>query len=177
MTLRAEILKMGTLPAAWLSLLSLAALIAVARGDVQYSQAGFLVLAVVTVASEYAGGQMRTSLVAVPRRGKVLAAKVTVLGVMGGVAGVVAGHAWYLTLVTLLAAAVALLMRGGVPALTVLLGWFFVAAPLLRGGARWVTYVPDAGRAAEGVRGIVVTGLWTLILLAAATVTFFRRDA
>jgi ABC-2 type transport system permease protein len=176
-TLRAEILKMGTLPAAWLSLLSLAALIAVARGDVQYAQAGFLVLAVVTVASEYAGGQVRTSLVAVPRRWELLAAKTAVLGVTGGVAGVVAGHAWYLTLVTLLAAAVALLMRGAVPALTVLLGWFFVAAPLLRGGAWWVSYLPDADRAADGVGGMVVMGLWTLILSAVATVAFLGRDA
>ena len=93
--LRAELLKLGTLPAVPLTaavtvaatvLLALAAASASDRGQVldvllplRYAQAGFLVLGVLAAASEYRHGTIRITLVAMPRRFTVQLAKAATL--------------------------------------------------------------------------------------------------
>jgi ABC-2 type transport system permease protein len=192
---RAEVIKLVTLPAVFVTVLTAgivsAALSVVPDADVVgYAQAGFVVLGVLAVTSEYSGGQVRTSLVSVPRRIELLTAKALALTSASVPAAavimtasrlvarfttaqragpltasrIVAAVA-YLALVALLAAGVAALTRRTTPALVVLLGYFFVAAPLLR------EHAPPAGR----VSAPLVAG--TLVAVAAAMVTFHARDS
>jgi ABC-2 type transport system permease protein len=192
---RAEVIKLVTLPAVHVTVLTAwiasAALSVVPHADVvAYAQAGFVVLGVLAVTSEYSGGQVRTSLVSVPRRFELLAAKAVALTsasfpaaaliIVAGrvVARFATSHGTgplaasrtvaaiaYLVLVALLAAGVAALTRRTMPALVVLLGYFFVAAPLLR------EHAPPAGRPSAALVAA------TLAVLTAATVTFHARDA
>jgi hypothetical protein len=184
---RAEISKLFTLPgfgvtalAAWIVAAGLAA---VPPADpIAYAQAAFVVLGILAVTSEYSGGQVRTSLLGVPRRVELMTAKALALtsasvpaaavsvlvarlvkpaAVSSGAAPAIA----YLALVALLSAAVAVLTRRTLPALTLVLGWFFIAAPLLR------EHAPPAGRpSAQLVAG-------TLTALAAAAISFRFRDS
>ena len=197
----AELLKVGTLPAGWLSVLGIATL-TVAAGTAEpdtplaaaaYTQTGFLVLGAQAATSEYAGGQIRTTLLAVPRRVEAMAAQAVVLGLTGGVlaAAVVgavvaftpaaatgaAAATAYLALLTVLAAAVGALLRGPLPSLAGLLAWFLVVAPLARGRADWVGWLPDVPRAGDAVHGTAVLLGWTLVLLAVAVAVVHRRDA
>ncbi|RSS45652.1 ABC transporter permease [Streptomyces sp. WAC08241] len=57
----------------------------------QFGQVPLVVLAVLAVGGEYGTGMIRTSLAAVPRRGRLLAAKLTALGTTGLVWGLVTG--------------------------------------------------------------------------------------
>jgi hypothetical protein len=191
---RAEVLKLVTLPACGVAVLAAwivaAGLAAVPQADpIGYAQAGFVVLGVLAVTSEYSGGQVRTSLISVPRRVELMTAKVLALTSASAPAaavsvlvsrlvrpaatgpGVASGIA-YLTLVALLAAAVAALTRRTLPALTLLLVWFFIAVPLLREYAplRWEHALP-AGRPS----GPLVVG--TLTVLAGAAISFRFRDS
>lgn len=174
---RAEVIKLCTLPAVpgtlltvWVASLGLSAV--PAADVVEYAQAGFVVLGVLAVTSEYSGGQVRTSLVGVPRRIELLTAKALALTATSvPAAGVVAAVVrsvpaiWYLTLVALLAAGVAALVRRTLPALTVLLGCLFIAVPLIR------DHAPPTGR----ISAPLLAG--TLGVLAAAVISFHRRDA
>jgi ABC-2 type transport system permease protein len=192
---RAEVIKLATLPAVPVTVLTAwilsAALSAVPHANVVlYAQAGFVVLGVLPVTSEYSGGQVRTSLVSVPRRAELLAAKGLALTTASVPAAAVivlasrlvarlatpddtesltlsrtAATIVYLTLVALLAAGVATLVRRTVPALVVLLGYFFIAAPLLP------EHAPPPGRAS----GTLVAG--TAVVLIAAATAFHRRDS
>ncbi|XIE79395.1 ABC transporter permease [Streptomyces sp. SBR177] len=58
---------------------------------VQFGQVPVVILAVLSVGGEYGTGMIRTSLAAVPRRGRLLAAKLTVLGATGLLWGLVTG--------------------------------------------------------------------------------------
>ena len=144
----------------------------------RYTQAGFLVLGALAGSSEYqAGGQIRTTLVAMPHRLALQAAKaVTLAGVTLPVAAVVTatsmlpaarwpGTIAYLTLTTLLAAAVAGIVRDAVPAVLVLLGLFYLAPPLLPHA--YPPVLPELGHTAG----------WALTALTVAALTFHRRDA
>ncbi|MCC9738959.1 ABC transporter permease [Streptomyces sp. MNU89] len=117
---------------------------------VLYGQLALIVFGVLVVTSEYSSGMMRVSLLAVPRRGRLYAAKmavtavaaaavavpVTVLGYLvtqlalgshgatlgaSGVPRALAGAAVYLTLMCLFAAATASIARNAVIPLAVLL--------------------------------------------------------
>jgi hypothetical protein len=212
---RAEFLKLLTLPALYLAVLGTwtltlvvdGALIAAATqdpsgagsaldgglGTVGYAQAGFLVLGALAVTSEYQGGQIRTSLICVPRRAELLvirgivlalacvpvAATTVIASVLLARAGPTTPAAvspmaqaiGYLILTSVFASAVASLIRSTLPTIAVLLGYYFVAGPLIRAlgpGAEHTAWGPDRPQAAVA---------WTLVTITAAAITFRRRDA
>ncbi|SCF04857.1 hypothetical protein GA0070607_4857 [Micromonospora coriariae] len=209
---RAELRKLLTLPSLRLTvlltwtgnlLLTYAYATAASRGEslgrdaalapLAYTQAGFLVLGVLAVASEYQeGGQIRTTLLASPRRLPLQAVKALVLAMVvlpvaattAAVSTLPAGEATripiaaaYLTLTTLLGAAVASVVRRAVPAVVLLLSLYFIAGPLLRArSATSAAYLPDTA-ALDPSRGAAATIVWTLAALALAALTFHRRDA
>lgn len=190
----AELAKLGTLPAAVASAVAtvlvgavIAAALAAYAVDlgsavspvaavvqaVPYVQAGVVLVGIWPVAHEYAGVQIRTSLVAVPGRGLLLAGKTAAALVAvaltaaatvgaGAAAAAVAGHlldaepvpggagwgtalgaAAYLTLLGLLSHAVALLLRHLVPALVGMLSLVLIASPLLGGLTEHARWLPD----------------------------------
>lgn len=211
-TVRAELRKLLTLPSLRLTalltwtatlLLTYAYASAEARGEplgdnaalapLGYTQAGFLVLGVLAAASEYqAGGQIRSTLLAMPRRLPLQVAKaLTLAAVTLPVAAATAatstlpagGATWtlsatgYLTFTTLLAAAVAGLVRRAEPAMVLLLILFFIAGPLLRTRSDAIAaYLPDTA-ALSPSRGAAATIIWTLCALTLAALSFHRRDA
>jgi hypothetical protein len=165
----------------------------IALAPLGYTQAGFLVLGVLAAASEHqAGGQIRTTLLAMPRRLPLQAAKaVTLATVTLPVAAVTAATstlpageatrtpaaATYLMLTTLLAAATAGLLRHTVPAVILLLSLYFIAGPLLRTRSDAIAaYLPDTA-ALNPSRGATATIIWTLCALTLAALTFHHRDA
>ena len=173
---RAELLKLMSLPAVHLT--AVGTLVLALAG---YAQAGFVVLGVVAATSEY-GGQIGTTLVALPKRVPLHLVKLVVLGsaavALAVPAVVVAtiglrdngfsvGECAYLALTAVLSAAVASVVRRGVPALAGLLGYFFIAGPLLR-QAEFARCLPD--RAATAA-------VWVVVSVAISAVTFQRRDA
>ncbi|MEV1329281.1 hypothetical protein AB0J20_06860 [Micromonospora costi] len=211
-TARAELRKLLTLPSlrrtallTWTAtlLLTVAYASAESRGEpladdaalapLAYTQAGFLVLGVLAAVSEYQeGDQIRTTLLAMPRRVplqvvKALALAALTLPVAAATAATstlpAGGAAWmpaatmYLTLTTLLGAAVAGVVRRAVPAVVLLLGVYVIAGPVLRArfGAS-AAYLPDTA-ALDPSRGAAATIIWTLAALTLATLTFGRRDA
>lgn len=192
--LAAELSKLMSLPATWLTLggtlvvnLILAIVFTTAGlsgstgtrsatdiglASIGYSQAGFVILGVLATCSEYTGGQIRTTLIAMPRRAlqftaKHLALVIVVLpaaavtaasGVVlttsalgdtatpvtsGHVARVLIGVTAYLALTTLLSAAVGALVRRTLAAVVVLLGYYFIVGPLLRDQTQAAQYLPD----------------------------------
>ncbi|MGC4747971.1 hypothetical protein ACLQ28_20290 [Micromonospora sp. DT201] len=157
-----------------------------------YAQAGFLVLGVLAAASEYEeGGQIRTTLLAMPRRLPLQAAKALALAALtlplaaataitstlpAGGATWTPAAAGYLTLTTLFGAAVASVVRRAVSAVILLLGLYFIAGPLLRAwSASSAAYLPDTA-ALDPSRGAPATIIWTLSALTLAAFTFHRRD-
>jgi ABC-2 type transport system permease protein len=168
-TARAELIKLVTLPALPLTvLLTWAVTAALAllpdAGPIRYARAGFVVLGVLAAASEYDGGQLRTSLLCTPRRLRLLAVKMLVLGLatvpVAVVTVLVAGGGAPLRLVStvLLAAAVATVLRSAVAAVAVLLGYLYLLVPFVE--------LP------------IDDGLWLpAAALVVAGVAFVRRDA
>lgn len=207
-SVRAETLKVLSLPATYFTLLAtlgVSAALAIAftssgqEGNtglslVRYTQAGFIVLGVVTATSEYSGSQIHVTLTAMPRRIALQLAKMAALlivavpaatiTVLVGVAvtrapwSAVVGASAYLALTTVISAAVATILRRSVPAVAGLLGYYFIAGPLLHGRATFASYLPDAASHDLGVSGgsAVVLG-WTLVAVGVSAVSFHRRDA
>ncbi|MGW4826936.1 hypothetical protein ACWEOG_05095 [Amycolatopsis japonica] len=195
--LRAEILKLLSLPATYFALfgtLAVSVILATAFArqgvsPVGYTQAGFLVLGVIAVTSEYSGGQIHRTLTAMPRRITLQLAKMAALLIVAVPAAVLtalAGGPWsdaagasaYLALTTVFSAAVATVVRWSVPAVAGLLGYYFIAGPLLRGRATFADYLPDA--ASHDVRslgGSAVVLVWALVAVGISAITFHRRDA
>lgn len=180
--LRAELVKLVTLPLIWHTLMSTfilnfviaAAFTSVAlQGEagtqsimniglasMGYLQAGFVILGILATCSEYAGGQIRTTLTTIPWRGLQLSTKYLALVIITipaafiiAVSGVLytfimmrdtavieidtiietlVGATGYLTFTTLLSAAIGALFRRTTPALVVLLGYYFIVSPLSR---------------------------------------------
>lgn len=173
-TARAELLKLVTLPALALTVgltWGLTALLALAAGDadpIPYVRAGFLVLGVLAASSEYEGGQLRTTLLCVPRRLRLQGVKALVLGLATLPVAVVTvlvagtGDPGYLIVITLLAAGVATLLRHAVAAVVVVLGYYYVLGPFVRDRFDDGLWLPAA---------------WTLTVLLAATAAVVRRDA
>ncbi|MFV2127988.1 hypothetical protein ACFHWS_26200 [Micromonospora sp. LOL_013] len=141
-------------------------------------QAGPIIIGVLGGAAEYAGGLLRTALVACPDRRAVLAgraaahlfvAALTATAVLGAglttgwIAGAgrpvgwaavqtSVGAAGYLVLVGLLGHAVAVALRGVLPGLAVTLGLVFVVCPVLAGFTGVAGVLPErAGRLLAGV--------------------------
>ncbi|MEU8183499.1 hypothetical protein AB0B86_22355 [Micromonospora sp. NPDC049047] len=158
-----------------------------------YTQAGFLVLGVLAATSEYQeGDQIRTTVLAMPRRlplqvAKALALAALTLPVAAATAATSTlpadGATWtpaataYLTLTTVLAAAFATVVRSAVPAAILLLGLYFVAGPLLRAGSTAsAAYLPDTA-VLDPAHGAVATVAWTFAALTLAALTFRYRDA
>ncbi|GAB7045666.1 hypothetical protein [Catenuloplanes indicus] len=185
--LHAELLKLWSLPALRLTValtLATTVLLRWAAGEpgalpLMYTQAGFLVLGVLAVSAEHeAGNQFRTTLLAMPRRLPLLAAKAATLATatlpVAALASLTCGvHATaHLTLTALLAAAVTLILRHPVPAILVLLGVYFIATPLLRGHEHLSDWLPgDPARLGAAVP------LWTLAAAITAAASLSRRDA
>jgi ABC-2 type transport system permease protein len=190
----------------------------------QLSQLTICVLGVLVIASEYATGMIRASLLAVPRRVPMLAAKSVVVAalvfVVGelvafpsffvgaailhgtapvslgdpGVLRAVLGSGLYLAVLGLFALAVGALVRHTAAAITGVLGFVLVLAPLaqlLPGsvGKHVHAWLPsEAGhliaQAHQGPhdlltpwQGFGVFCLWTAVLLGAAAYLLQRRDA
>lgn len=169
------------------------------------------------VATEYHNDALRLSLAAVPRRGRWFAAKVTAIaastlpvGLLSAVAALFAGRAGlgdaanglttaeqirgvtgcgvYLTLMALLAAGLATLLRSGVATLAVLIPFVLVVSFVIGGSAGTATdFLPDrAGQVVlqqtpDGTpgpwSGLAVTALWAAAALLAGAWSLRRRDA
>ncbi|MFD2795937.1 hypothetical protein ACFS27_20415 [Promicromonospora vindobonensis] len=140
---------------------------------VPYVQTGLILLGVLPVAQEYAGGQVRTTLAVVPGRGLLLVGKtiaalvavvLTALVAVGGIVAVTAlthhllgapsaghgieplpvlGAAGYLALIGLLSHAVALLVRHLIPALVGVLSLVLIVSPLLASLSEHARWLPD----------------------------------
>lgn len=165
--LRAEALKALTLPANHITLAAtLIGALALMRADdpVTYLQAGFIVLGVIAATSEHNGGQLRTTLVALPRRVTTHLAKLLVLMAFALPTALVvsAGDTVHLVCTALLAAAVATIVRSTIPALAGLLICYYIAVPVVR------EHVEPPEHAVVG---------WALVAVVASTSWFRLRDA
>ncbi|GIP03179.1 ABC transporter permease [Paenibacillus lautus] len=240
--LRAELDKLATLPLIWLTLmgtfilnLGLAAaftsiglqgaigtqkILNIGFASMGYLQAGFIILGILATCSEYIGGQIRTTLAAIPCRGIQLSMKHLALAIITvpaafiiAASGVLytymmmkdtaaaididtmvealAGATGYLTLTSLLSAAIGALLRRTTPALVVLLGYYFVVSPLSRDllpsfkmyfpdTAGYYMYMPpssDEINVLSPMQGTGISMIWTLIFITAAIVFYRKRDA
>jgi ABC-2 type transport system permease protein len=185
----AELRKLVTLPSLRLTAaLTVAATALLTALDlppsepIRYTQAGFVVLGVLAATSEHQGGdQFRTTLLAMPRRLPLFAAKVlslaaccVPLAVLAGAPDEIPFAVVYLTLTALFAAAVGGLVRHAEVAAVLLLTGYFVVGPLLPAGV--AAYLPGTA-GLDPSRGAGATAVWTACALALAAVAFHRRDA
>jgi ABC-type transport system involved in multi-copper enzyme maturation permease subunit len=197
---------------------------AILGGGLEFGQLTICVLGVLVLSGEYTTGMIRSSLLAVPRRWPMLVAKAVSFGglilVIGeivsfvsflagaallnskvpvslgdpGVLRAVAGGGLYLAMLGLFAMAVAGLIRHTAGAITAVIGFVLVLAPLAQlipdpAGKYIHAYLPtEAGqlivqihRASGDVltpwQGFAVFGGWTLLLLLLAGLALQRRDA
>lgn len=192
-----------------------ASAIAVTNQTVPYVQAGLILLGVLPVAHEHAGSQLRTTLVAVPNRrllvtGKTLAALLAAALTSAATTGasllaagltqrlldspapdsdaepwMLLGAAGYLTLIALLAHAVALLVRHLVPALVGMLSLVLLLSPVLAGLTEHARWLPDrAGMQLYDLSDTVLTATtgtlvllgWISVIGAPAIARFITRD-
>ncbi|MEU4420105.1 hypothetical protein AB0F81_05735 [Actinoplanes sp. NPDC024001] len=189
--LRAEIGKLLTLPSLWITaLLTLAVTLLLRALDLPgsvlvHTQAGLLVFGVLAATHEYqGGGQIRTTLLALPRRlplamNKALALTIVAapLAATTALLGGDTSAALPLTASMLLAAGIGGLLRQAVAGVGVVLTAYLIACPLLR--ARWPAsdpWLPDTALLdqAQGLPGALV---WTAATLGAAAFALHSRDA
>ncbi|MUT68482.1 ABC transporter permease [Paenibacillus sp. NEAU-GSW1] len=185
-----------------------------------YLQAGFVILGVVATCSEYNGGQIRTTLTTMPWRGFQLSIKYLAIAMITvpaafiiAASGVLytfimmrdtavgletdtmiktlVGATAYLTLTTLLSAAIGALLRRTTPALVVLLGYYFIVSPMSRDVLPSIkNYFPDTAgyymymlpssdeiNVLTPMQGTGISMLWTLIFITVAIVFYRKRDA
>ncbi|BEL08201.1 hypothetical protein Q0Z83_063920 [Actinoplanes sichuanensis] len=173
----AEVIKLVTLPSVRLTVALTWAVTVLLRlvdppgGVVRYSQVGVLVLGVLAAGHEYqSGGQVRSTLLAVPRRPLLIAAKCFALVVTAGppvfVAALLAGAPGAtggLLVDLLLAAGVATIVRHPVGATAALLTAYQMVVPLIRANLPEVALPPAP--------------VWAAAVVAAAAVTFLLREA
>ncbi len=136
-------------------------ILGIGLASMSYLQAGFIILGILAACSEYAGGQIRTTLTTMPWRGFQLTTKYLALVMITIPAAFImvtsgilyalimlreettgieintmiktlTGATGYLTLTTLISAATGTLLRRTVPALVVLLGYYIIISPLFR---------------------------------------------
>ncbi|MFC7528383.1 hypothetical protein [Actinoplanes sp. GCM10030250] len=143
---RAELLKMVTLPSLWITASLTWAVTLLLRavgapGPVPaYTAPGLLVFGVLAAAHEYqGGGQIRTTLLAMPRRTPLAAAKVTGLIIVAlpvcAVVALIGGEARSvlpLTLSTLVAAGAGGALRNPVAGVGTVLTAYVIVGPVLR---------------------------------------------
>lgn len=182
-----------------------------------YVQAGFIILGILATCSEYTGGQIRTTLTAIPWRGLQLSTKYLALAIITipaafiiAASGILytfimlrdtaevieidamiqtlTGATGYLTLTTLLSAAIGTILRRTTPALVILLGYYFIVSPLLRDSLP--SYFPDTAghymytppsineiNVLTPMQGTGISGIWTLSFITVAIVFYRKRDA
>ncbi|WP_250030130.1 hypothetical protein [Paractinoplanes maris] len=190
----AELRKLITLPSLrWTAALTWAATLVLAlavrrvapqedpiRAALRWTQAGFLVFGVLAATQEYEpGGQIRATLLAVPRRWTLAAAKAVALIVVALALAAPAGSP-YLVGVALVGAALGSLLRSSVAGVALGLAIYLVASPAMRarlpGSGPWL---PDAGLAAEvWPPGATLTAAaWPLAATLVAAVVLRRRNA
>ncbi|GGN23828.1 hypothetical protein FHR83_002815 [Actinoplanes campanulatus] len=166
LTLRSLALTLGL---TWAVTLLLDALDPPGGSVLPYGQVGFLILGVLATAHEYqGGGQIRTTLLAMPRRYRLAAAKAVALVVLAAPAALLVagtagepGGALSLVVDTLVAAGVGLLIRRPVGAAGAVLIAYEIGLPLIR--THWGEvndWLPLAG----------------VLIFAVASVVFARRD-
>ncbi|MYV97965.1 ABC transporter permease [Streptomyces sp. SID3343] len=188
---------------------------------VNFGQMALVAFAVLAVAGEYGSGTIRSSLAAVPDRRVFAAAKLTVITAIGSVTGIVSslsctllarlvmpagdialgssdtwrtafGHAAYLTLLTVLCAGAAFLLRTPMASMGLLMPLLFLGTAALTAipGVREVgRFLPDkAGQRIMRLRdfnahevdpwiGIGVMALWAVAAVVATMTVIRRRDA
>ncbi|WP_369136954.1 ABC transporter permease [Modestobacter versicolor] len=184
-----------------------------------FAHVAVVVVAVLLTAGEYSRSTVHTSLLAVPRRGVLLLAKVVVVAglvfaaaavaavvsVVGtqavlGPAGLPVGDltrstvaaTLYPTLLAVLCAGVAMVLRDQAGALTLLIPFFFLVSPLLelvpvlqraavflpdRAGAVAVRLHPRPVDVFGPLTGLAVLALWALAAVLAGWWVLRRRDA
>ncbi|XID92691.1 ABC transporter permease [Paenibacillaceae bacterium WGS1546] len=237
-TLAAELSKLWSLPAAWLIVggslilnLVLSAAFAsaglqgltgtrnvldIGLASISYTQAGYIILGIMASCSEYTGGQIRTTLTAMPRRSLQLVAAHLALtfivipaaittaasGVLlaaivldasasfdpGSAVNILAGVTGSLCLTTLISAAIGVLLRRTLPAAAVVLGYYFIAGPLLREQTAYAKYFPDTAGVAmwfpqsgdssapTPAQGAILLIAWTIAMFAITVVVYRNRD-
>ncbi|MDI6097279.1 hypothetical protein QLQ12_01470 [Actinoplanes sp. NEAU-A12] len=173
----AEAIKLITLPSLALTvaltwaLTALLGLTGRPGGVLVYTQVGFLVLGVLAATHEYqGGGQIRASLLAVPRRPLLAVAKIVALAGIAApfalVAAVLAGRPGAtggLLLDLVLAAGVGMLVKHSVGATGLVLTAYEIVSPLVR------THLPEVAR--------LPSSAWTAAVLLVAIAIFARREA
>lgn len=173
----AEVIKLLTLPSLALTVaLTWAATVLLGlagppAGVLVYTRVGVLILGVLAATHEYqGGGQIRASLLSVPRRPLLAVAKTVALAVTAApfvlVATVLAGDPGAtggLLLDLLLAAGVGTLVRNAVGGTGLVLTAYEIVSPLVR------THLPEVAGLPEPV--------WTAVVLLIALVVFSRREA
>jgi len=241
--LGAELDKLMTLPLIWLTLMStliinvgLAAaytssslqaeagtftILNTGLASMGYVQAGFIIIGIVAVCSEYTAGQIRTTLTTIPWRGWQLTAKYVAVAMVTIPAALIiaatgvlytfimmrdtasvaieintliatlVGATGYLTLTSLLSAALGSLIRRTTPVLVTLVSYYFIVGPLMRDALPSIkNYFPDTAgyymymvpyaneiNALTSVQGTGIVMVWTLILIIIAIVFYRKRDA
>lgn len=186
-------------------------------------QLAMIVFGVLVVSSEYSTGMIRTSLAAVPRRGVFLAAKVAVATALALVVGMVTsfaaffagqaalgGHSTslggpgvlravvggglYMTLIAVFSMGVAVMLRGPMLSLGILMPFFFLISNVLGNVSateRIGRYLPDqaGGRIMRVVTapgddtpygpwgGLGIMALWAVAALACGYALLRKRDA
>jgi len=189
--------------------------------NVSFAQLGLITFGVLLVTSEYVTGMIRLSLAAVPQRGLLYSAKMvaggataflfalplTILSYSGtqlglgphaapfttpGLPRALIGGALYLTMISLISAGIATMLRSQILSLALVLPMFSVGSQILsqiqsiRASAK---YLPDlsgaramavtatpSGSLTPGV-GLSVMLLWTLAALVGGYLVLRRRDA
>ncbi|MGW3664910.1 ABC transporter permease subunit [Streptomyces sp. NPDC005141] len=184
---------------------------------VSFGQIAAITFGAQAVSAEYQGGALGVSLAAVPHRGRWFLAKTVAIGgpalitgLVTGVAGLVVGTSvlgsradgltWaeelrgvvgcaiYLTLMALLAAGLAAVLRSGVATLSILIPFLLIVSFVVGGASGSIAdFLPDkAGQAvlhetSDGAlgpwSGLAVTALWTVAALGAGAWSVRRRDA
>jgi ABC-2 type transport system permease protein len=188
-----------------------------------YLQAGFIILGILATCSEYTGGQIQTTLTSMPWRGFQLTLKHLTLAIMSAPVAVIivtsgvlyplimmregtavvelsnmikaiAGATGYLTLTTLISAAIGALFRRTIPALVVLLGYYFIVSPLSRqfpssisnyfpdtaGYYMYMSFSPggiDMVNTLTPMQAAGILTISTLFFIALAIVFYRKRDA
>ncbi|MCT2593963.1 ABC transporter permease [Streptomyces sp. N2-109] len=181
-----------------------------------FGQIAAVCFGVLVVTSEYSHGGVRLSLAAVPRRGLLLLGKLAVTGGLALTAGLFTGlvsvgggqallgeHGTdlaapgalraalgcglYLMLLTLLAAGTAVLVRGPVAALGILVPLLFLLAPVVGTESQVIQFLPDqAGQQIlhpqpDGTlgawTGLAVMAGWAALAVGAGGTALQRRDA
>ncbi|MFC5404687.1 ABC transporter permease [Cohnella soli] len=199
--IKAELSKLYSLPITWFTLggtfivnlilayafsfaglqdlTSIQSTLEIGLASINYSQAGLMIFGILTVCSEYNGGQIRTTLTAMPRRGIQIFAAIFALTVVlipatfvvsssgvlltqilfgdasapivwGNLVSAMLGVSAYLTLTALISAAIGVVLRRMLPALAIMFGYYFIAGPLIREQADFAKYLPDTAGVVMG---------------------------